>query len=273
MPTTRTITHSTGAELHYSVQGTGRAVLGVHGAYSTHEEIAAVVEPLCGYGDGYRRLYPDLPGMGETPSHDSVRSANDVVDLLDELVSSEIGSDPFLVIGHSFGAHLARGIAARRPGQVAGLALLCPVVPPNTAEVHVVVRDTDGPSEVIDRDHLDDYVGYFVVHTAETAARFNEAVMPSLGRFDAEAVGALMSNSTLLPDPDEVAFLAPSLVLTGRHDSLVGFRDQLALIDSYPDATHVVLADAGHALPHENPTLTNQLLRDWLTRTNTARPE
>lgn len=268
MPTTNTLTSSSGAEPRYAVRGAGPAVLCLHGAYSTHEEIAAVVEPIFEPGNGYRRIYPDLPGMGGSPPHASITSANHVVDVLDELISAEIGTEPFLLIGHSFGGHLARGIAARRPDQVAGLALICPMVAPNTAEPHTVVRLAGQPNEMIDADQLDDYLGYFVVHTAETAARFNAAVVPSLGRFDAEAVGALMSDLTLHPDADEVRVAAPVLVLTGRHDSLVGFRDQLHLIDSYPGATHVVLADAGHALPHEHPEVTSRLLVDWLTRTD-----
>ena len=91
--------------------------------------------------------------------------------MLDELISAEIGSEPFLLIGHSFGGHLARGIAARRPDQVAGLELICPMVAPNTAEPHTVVRVADQPNELIDAGQLDDYLGYFVVHTAATATR------------------------------------------------------------------------------------------------------
>lgn len=273
MPLIQTLVHTTGAELRYSVHGTGAPVLGLHGAYSTHEEIAAIVEPLFAGRDGYRRVYPDLPGMGATPSHDTVRSANDVVDLLDALVSTQFGSEPFLVIGQSYGAHLARGITARRPEQVVGLALICPVVAPNTAEDHVVVRVAGEPSELIDAEHLDDFLDYFVVHTPDTAARFVEAVVPSLARYDRAAVELLMGDSSLRPDPDHVSFSAPSLVLTGRHDSFVGFRDQLGLIERYPGGTHIVLADAGHALPHEHPTLTNQLLRDWLARTATEHPD
>ena len=219
MTTMSTITDRSGAELRYNVHGAGTPVLNLHGAYSTHEEIAAILEPLFDSGAGYRRLYPDLPGMGETPGHTSVHSVNDVVDLLDRLVSAEIGSEPFLVIGHSFGAHLARGIAARHPDQVAGLALICPMVAPNTAEAHPSSHIADEPSELIDPDHLDDYNGYFVVRTDATAVRFNEAVVPSLGRFESEAVAALMSDTMLRPDPDHVVCSAPTLVLTGRHDS------------------------------------------------------
>jgi pimeloyl-ACP methyl ester carboxylesterase len=44
----------------------------------------------------------------------------------------------------------------------------------------------------------------------------------------------------------------------------VGYRDQANLVDRYPRATYVVLADTGHALLHERPDLFVALLDDWL---------
>lgn len=262
---------TTGADLHYSVHGDGPPVLALHGAFSTRDELEAVLEPTFAPAERHRRLYPDLPGMGDTPTHGSIQSANHVIDLLDELIADEIGTEPFRVIGQSYGAHLARGIAARHPAQVVGLALICPMVLDARAEDHVVVQHDGDPAAAIDAAHLEAYQSYFVVQTPATAARFLAAVVPSLGRWDSAAVEALMSNSTLAPDPDDRTYSGPTLMLTGRRDSLVGFRDQLGLIEHHPDGTHVIVADAGHALPHEHPALTDRLLRDWLDRSPSAR--
>ena len=38
-----------------------------------------------------------------------------------------VAAGPALLVGQSYGAYLARGVAARRPDIVLGLALLCPV--------------------------------------------------------------------------------------------------------------------------------------------------
>ena len=70
---------------------------------------------------GMRGIHPDLPGMGSS-TRTSASSAADVLGALDALLAAEVGDEPFVVIGHSFGAHLARGIAARHPGRVAGIA-------------------------------------------------------------------------------------------------------------------------------------------------------
>ena len=55
----------------------------------------------------------------------------------------------------------------------------------------------------------------------------------------------------LNPSPDRVRYDRPVLVLVGRHDSFVGYRQYQGLLAAYPAATAMVLADAGHALPHE----------------------
>lgn len=261
------LTNRAGAELNFTSSGRGTPVLVLHGAYSAHEEIRAAVEPVLSLGVRYRGIYPDLPGMGATPAHGSIQSSNDVLDLLGDLIDSEIAGDPFLIMGHSFGGHLARGIAARYPQQVAGMALICPLMPATmNAEEHVIVRTCDEATHMIDPDHVDDYTGYFVVQTPETARRFRAAVVPVLGRWDGDAVHRVMENWALDPNPDTTSFDQPTLVLTGRHDSTVGYRDQVDLLDRYPGATYVAVADAGHALPHEHPELFAHLVGDWLAR-------
>ena len=56
----------------------------------------------------------------------SATSTGDVLNALDALIAAEIDGESFVVIGHSFGAHLARGVAARHPDRVAGIALVSP---------------------------------------------------------------------------------------------------------------------------------------------------
>ena len=77
---------------------------------------------------GYRRIYPDLPGMGRTPAPETISSADDVLDVLLAFIDGVIGDQPLLVAGHSAGGYYAQAIAGRRPEQVVGLALLCPLL-------------------------------------------------------------------------------------------------------------------------------------------------
>ena len=53
--------------VHYAEYGSGTPVLALHGAGVDHREIAGALEPVFTRIPGFRRLYPDLPGMGHTP--------------------------------------------------------------------------------------------------------------------------------------------------------------------------------------------------------------
>ncbi len=117
-------------------------ILALHGAYSASDEIRNVFEPILAPLDAQRRIYPDLLGMGDSPPHDAIQTTRDIIDLLDEFIQTEIGDAPFLLAGHSYGGHLARGLAARRSGQIVGLELICPSVPATmNAEPRVVVSE------------------------------------------------------------------------------------------------------------------------------------
>jgi pimeloyl-ACP methyl ester carboxylesterase len=256
-----------GTELRYETAGDGVPVLAIHGAYSAHEEIRGFLDGMI---PGYRRIYPDLPGMGESTAS-AIRNAADVVTAIEALVDAEVGPEPFAVVGHSFGAHIARGLAARRPDQVLGLALVCPMVPDRlTAEPHVVVADDRSAASLLSAGELEEFRGYFVVQTAATVARFRDAVAPVLGRYDGGVTQRLLEDWTLDPAPADAPFSKPVLVLTGRHDSFVGYRQHLALLEEYPEATSMVVAGAGHALPHEQPELVAAAIRHWLARIDAA---
>jgi pimeloyl-ACP methyl ester carboxylesterase len=264
------VVNAAGASLRYEPIGSGVAVLILHGAYSARVELRTALEPTFIGHHGYRRLYLDLPGMGDSPAHESIVSSADVLDVIDELIATEIGALPFAVIGHSYGAHLARGIAARHPRQALGIALICALIPDAmTPEPHEIVHTEGDPYEILDLAHVDEYRSYFVSHTPESAQRFNDAVAPALGKFDAAAVARVMERWEIPLDPDGAPFDGEALILTGRHDSTVGFREQFRLIDSYPRATYIVASGAGHALPHERPDLVVTVLGDWLRRLRT----
>lgn len=72
--------------VHYVEHGAGRPVLLLHGAGVDHHEIEACFEPIFDGRDEFRRVYPDLPGMGQTVAPADLCSADDVLGVLREFV-------------------------------------------------------------------------------------------------------------------------------------------------------------------------------------------
>lgn len=258
-------TTSSGVALAYIDAGTGPPVLALHGAYSAAAEIQAFLDPVL---PDHRRIYPDLPGHGAS-SAAGVNSAADAVAALLEVLDHAIGDEPVLVVGHSFGAHLARGLAARRPERVRGLVLICPMVPDDMHAEDAVVVEDDGTSATLPPEQADTYTGYFVVRTAATLARYRAAVLPVLDTWDDAVVERMMTNDALdLTRPYE----HPVLIMTGRQDAWVGYRQHAGLLEAYPRATSLVLPDAGHALPHERPEAFAAALQLWLAQPSPRQP-
>lgn len=267
-----------GIPVHYAQHGTGTPVLALHGGEVDHREITGALEPVFAERPGYRRIYPDLPGMGRTPAPETIDSTDAVLDTLLGLVDDVIGEEAFLVVGHSYGGYLARAIANRRPGQVAGLALICSLAGEQVREderpEHVVLRaaddlDLDGTLEPA---MAAEFRNYLVVQTPETLRRFQETVAPGVALADQAALERIFARWQLRTAPEQApAYTNPTLILAGRQDATVGYAGSWRLLEHYPRATFAVLDRAGHGLPHEQVGLVTALMAEWLDRVSEHR--
>lgn len=245
--------------VHYVEHGTGRPVLVLHGAGVDHREAEACFEAAFAGVPGLRRIYPDLPGMGRTVAPETLRSADDVLETLLDFADEVTGEPPYLLVGHSAGGYFAQAMAAMRPAQVAGLALVCPLLPGlrEVPEHRVVV----GSGEIGD----DVFRSYFVINTPEMLERYERYVAPAAALVDEAAMQRIGERWTLTPDHAS-AYPGPTVIVAGRLDSTVGYAAATDLLDQYPHASLAVVDDAGHALPHEQPELLRALLAEWLAR-------
>lgn len=246
-------------DVRYVEHGAGTAVVVLHGVGVDHREPEACFEPIFAPYDGLRRIYPDLPGMGETAAPPKVQSADDVLDVLLGLVDRLAGDQHVLLMGHSAGAYYAQAVADRRSTQVAGLTLVCPLLPET--------RDVPAHRAVIGDGDLgdDEFRSYFVVQTQEMLDRYQRYVAPGAALADHEALARIGERWELTERPDSPSYDGPTLLVAGRLDSTVGYAATVALLEQYP-ATLAVLEAAGHALPHEQPEILGALVVDWLDR-------
>jgi pimeloyl-ACP methyl ester carboxylesterase len=248
--------------IHYVEHGSGVPLLALHGAGVDHREIEAAIEAVVP-GSGYRRIYPDLPGMGRSTTGD-LACNDDVVALIADFID-RLEAGPVMLLGHSYGAYLARGVAAQRPDVVRALALLCPVAErsQNVPDHRAICQDADAYDE-LEPEHRQGFDEYFVVRTPATARRYRSHIVPGTRLVDATGLGRIFAEWTV--DVGSGTFPAQTLIAAGRRDSVVGYTDAMDLLERYPHATLAVVDGAGHALMHERPGLLAALLRDWLDR-------
>lgn len=273
------------SRLHVVEVGAGRPVVALHGFGPDHRSMAGLLEPVFAHVDGYRRVYPDLPGFGRSPNL-SVGSTAGMVEVLDAELDELVGAEAFLLVGESYGGYLAAALARRRAGQVLGLALVCPLVVPAFSDrdvpaFQVLVRDPDDSAgqesagqesagqELAQRVRFETSL---VVQTRQTRARFADEVAAGLEVADPVTAARLHASGLALPNSPYSCepFGCPALIVTGRQDAIVGYRDQLQVFEQFSRATFVVLDGAGHHPGLERPALVVSLLGDWLRRVEDA---
>jgi pimeloyl-ACP methyl ester carboxylesterase len=246
--------------VHYAEQGEGSPVLTLHSAGVDHREVMGCLDPVFDAYTGYRRIYPDLPGMGLTPAPQTIRGADDVLDVLLGFIDGVIGDQPLLLAGHSAGGYYAQAIASQRPEQVMGLALLCPLLAGiHDVPEHEVVYSSGSIGNPEFRE-------YFTVQTAQTLDRYERYVEPAARLADQSALARIGERWELTKRPQEGPYCRPTLIVTGRQDSTVGYARAWEMVELFPRATFAVLDRAGHALPHEQPGLLRALVTEWLDR-------
>lgn len=245
--------------VHYAEHGSGVPLLILHGGGVDHREPQACFEPAFDGAPGYRRIYPDLPGMGRAKAASAIRSAEDVLEVLLDFAERASGGDPYLVAGHSAGAYYARAMALKAPHRVAGLALICPLLPGEfeVPDHRILVQEAESADQ--------DFAEYFVIQTADMLDRYERFVVPGAQLADAHAMERI-DQRWELPGTEHRAYAGPTLLVAGRQDSIVGFAGTIAAAAEFPNSTLALLDRAGHALPHERPDLLHALVLDWLAR-------
>jgi pimeloyl-ACP methyl ester carboxylesterase len=260
-------------KVYYELFGEGRPIIMLHGWSVDHRYMVSDMEPLFRQRDGWKRIYLDLPGHGRTPGKDWITNQDKILGVVFDFIDNVIPGERFVLAGSSAGAYLARGVVLHRPASIDGLLLTVPLIVPG-AKRHVpshvtLVADPALVSElepdeaefvqiaVVQSRKVVDYIRANLSSGSETGdqafqAKIREHPENYAFSFDVE----------VLPKP----FPAPTLMVTGRQDSDVGYRDAWEILENYPRGTFAVLDRSGHFLPFEQEDLFHALVGEWLDR-------
>jgi pimeloyl-ACP methyl ester carboxylesterase len=267
-----------GVTLHVRVEGTGLPLVVLPSFRFSEAAMRAVFEPPLAEleragGEGFGRIYVDLPGTGGSPATEPNSDA--VLGQVRAAVDSVIGPDErFALAGWSYGGYLAAGLARRIPHRVSSLLLICtgPRIRPQDRDLSGVRRSTPGPGWLDDvpadlRDHFDVAVGQ---QTAAVGRRL-AAVLQQNGPTDEPFLEELRAAGFALTDEaTSTSYDGPATLVAGRRDRIVGYAGTVQLFTEMEHADLVVMAEAGHYLPVEVPDRLAGAVRSWAARTPRA---
>jgi pimeloyl-ACP methyl ester carboxylesterase len=260
--------------VHYESFGAGRPLIVLPGWPDPGQVPADYLEPAFVRRSGWRRIYLDLPGRGQTRGEPWITSNDQVLQIVLDVIDNLIPGERFVLAGHSAGGYLARAVVQKRRSGIDGLLQVVPEIgdeepPPRVtliADPEVIGRIEAASDEDTARQLAD----AFVVHRPALYDTF-QRLRPSLAAADRGFLSRLDHDLSEPVDPPSTPFAKPTLFVLGRQDSVVGYRGAFELMDSYPRATVAVLDRAGHGLPWEQPELLAALVADWLDRVEQER--
>jgi pimeloyl-ACP methyl ester carboxylesterase len=264
-------------ELAWEERGSGQAMICLHPMGVDRSTMIAAMEPaLAATGDlaaRYRRIYPDLPGSGEStpvaPDSEAVLAA------ITRLAGHACPDGPFLLAGWSYGGYLAAALARRQPAAVAGLLLICCGLrirpadrePPPGVPAPGPAGWLDGlPADL--RDYFRRALGNRTAATAATVRALLETARPG----DEDYLETLRNGWRLADEEASEGYRGPTSLLAGRDDRIVGFPEAFRLFRTLPGAELAVLPGAGHFLPVEQPARFAAAVGGWLARVPPGQP-
>ena len=252
--------------VYYETFGQGKPFVTISGIPSDHRIIESWIEPIFEKRTGWQRFYFDLPGTGRTPG-EGITTIDQVLDIVCEFIDATIPGGRFTLLGLSAGGYLARGVVARKAVWMDGLCLLVPWLGEHDDQdlpsPITLFKDPQAMSQLSPED-AERLAGLAVVQSQKVVDWYRDVVIsarPGANRSMIEnRIYSFDLNALTKP------FEKPTLILTGRQDTHVGYRDEWDIIEAYPRATFAVLDRAGHALGVEQQVLFQALIHEWLDR-------
>jgi pimeloyl-ACP methyl ester carboxylesterase len=254
-------------ELAFEDTGTGLPVLLVHGFPLDRTMWKAQREELC---DEFRVIVPDLRGFGESQVIPGVATMEAMADDLAGLCN-HLGLTGKIVLGGlSMGGYVAFAFARKYRDRLAGL-ILCdtrarpdsPEAKENRRRVAERVR-REGPGfiaeEMIPR--------LCCESTFRNHPEVIEKIRQMILSAPPEGVAAAALGMAERPDSTDLlpALSCPTLVLVGQFDAISPPEEMEAMTRTIPQSQFVVIPDAGHLPPMEQPERVTQAIREWLRK-------
>ena len=253
--------------LHYTSQGSGPAVILIHGLATSHHDWEAFASELS--ARGYQVFAVDMFGHGDSPKPNMPKLYNFKVvfgTLMEWIDSLEI-ERPFALVGHSMGGYMSLMYALRRPDEVRCLSLLAPLyslkqLPPFMINTHRLSSIGVEMLKKAPRRMVEVAMDWFPTMDDD----YSPAILDRIAQDVKRASPNILKIASSLPDlTDElVNNEVPSQVMWGNIDGLLNPGSFPQMVDSMPYAIGHVLPNRGH-MPHlRDPERVHRLITEFL---------
>jgi 3-oxoadipate enol-lactonase len=252
-----------GVNLAVEVRGEGPAVLFVHGYPLDHTIGQDQMNSL----DGYRRIAPDLRGMGQSDAPDLGYGMNiyaaDLAALLDAL-----GIDDVVLCGLSMGGYVAFEFLRHWRARVRGLVLMDTRAEADTMEGRrardaAAAMARDRGAGAIAETMLPNMLAPATQRSADIVERVRVMMANTPVAGIVGALAAMRDREGSEPLLPTLAGL-PTLVVAGESDTLTPPDQARSMAHAIPGAQLVLIPRAAHLPPVEQPAETTELLRRFL---------
>ncbi len=243
--------------------GGERLILMLHGLGADKSMWGYQLPAFC--AAGMRPVAVDMPGFGESPFDGKRWRIADTAKRLAGF-ANKFSADDFIVLGLSLGGVIAQQMALDHPERIRRLVLVSTFAtlrPKSTQTViyflHRFLRAMlNGPEKQAS------LVAWHIFPAEGQAGRREELVRCIL-QSDPKAYRSAMRQIALFDSRKHLpALRMPVLVLGGADDQTAPVSVQAELAGCIPGAEQIIIQQAGHAVPVDQPEAFNQAVMAWM---------